>query len=228
MAENNPHEVILYLKSRKVVTSFHHTNESQVRTRPVEAAVGGPISSSDLGSKDNDVEVAFVLPDDQSKVLALVEEISARRGYGLKVVDVGKTNVITQFVETHLRGVERFPVLEVLPSHHRLEGSENFNEDKLCAIMPTELKLVRVFSYLKVRTPEIDNVQRRLLSYDEVKETHIVTGDWDVLAILEFPTSDAGSKRQVLDFIIEKMAKIPGVEDTSTLVPDFSMTKFPL
>jgi DNA-binding Lrp family transcriptional regulator len=229
MPGNNPHEVVLYIKSRKVVTAFHHANESQVRSRPAEASAGGPISSSDNAPQDaNDVEVGFMLPDEQSKVLTMVEEITARRGYNLKVVDVGKTNPITQFVETRLRGVENFPVLEVVHSHRRLEGPESFNEDRLCAVMPTELKLVRVFSYLKVKTPEIDNVQKKLLNYDEVKETHLVTGDWDVLAILEFPTSDAGSKRQVLDFIIEKMAKIPGVEDTSTLVPDFSMTKFPL
>jgi DNA-binding Lrp family transcriptional regulator len=169
-----------------------------------------------------------MLSDDQARAVAMVEEIAPKRGYALKVVDVAKTNILSQFLDTHLKGVERFPVLIAPNSHRRLEGPEDFKEETLCAALPTELKITRAFSYIKVRTQDIDHVQKSLLAYPEVKETHLVTGDWDVLAILEFPPNPSASKRQVLDFIVEKVAKIPGVEDTSTLVPEYSVTKFPV
>lgn len=220
-------EVALYVKSRKVVTSFYRaaaTDTSRSATA-YEPALGVAMG---LEPPKTEAETTYMLPDEQARAVALVEEVAARRGYVVKLTDVGKANPLTQFVETHLKGVEQFPVLVVPASKRRLEGLTAFTENTLCAAMPTELKTTRAFSYLKVRTGDIKEVQRSLLSFEEVREVHLVTGDWDVLVVLEFPPATASSKRQVLDFIIEKVAKIGGVEGTSTMVPEYSTTKFPL
>ena len=60
----------------------------------------------------------------------------------------------------------------------------------------------------------------------EVKELHFLTGDWDILVCLDFPPP--ATKRRVLDFVTERIRGIPEVLDTSTVVPEFSVTKFPI
>ncbi len=67
-----------------------------------------------------------------------------------------------------------------------------------------------------------------MLEVPEVKEIHVITGDWDLLVMLEFPPKEGAGKRHVLEFIIEKVAKVGGVEDTSTMVPEYTITKLPL
>jgi hypothetical protein len=44
--------------------------------------------------------------------------------------------------------------------------------------------------------------------------------------VLEFSAS-ATDKRQVLDFVAEKIRTLSEIVDTSTLVPEYSVTKFP-
>lgn len=47
-----------------------------------------------------------------------------------------------------------------------------------------------------------------------------------MFAVLEFPESPS-PKRQVLDFITSRIRPIADVVDTSTLVPESSISKFP-
>jgi DNA-binding Lrp family transcriptional regulator len=88
--------------------------------------------------------------------------------------------------------------------------------------MPTQ----RAFTYLKIRGGDLDRIREILLLLPEVREMHLLTGDWDVFVVLEFHPSRA-KKRQVLDFVTERIRGIPEVLDTSTLVPEYSVTKFP-
>jgi hypothetical protein len=47
-----------------------------------------------------------------------------------------------------------------------------------------------------------------------------------MLVVLEFPPATT-NKRAVLDFVTERIRGIPEVLDTSTIVPEYSVTKFP-
>jgi len=191
--------------------------------------VGSPFRvASPTAPEAHETDTAYMLPDDQQRALLLVEDLATKRGYTLKVLDISRTNLMTQVPESVSKGEERFPILVIPFSQHRLEGPDSFTEENVCAVLPAELETVRAFSYIKVRASEIDRVQSALLNYEEVKETHLITGDWDMLAILEFQTSGKLNKKRVLDFIVEKVSTLPGVEDTSTVVPEISMTKFPL
>ena len=131
-----------------------------------------------------------------------------------------------RLVTERLRGVQTFPVL-VTPSGTRVEGTSGFSEERLAEIMPTELTKTRAFTYLKVRGGDLDRIRQTVLNFAEVKEVHLLTGDWDLFVILEFAASTT-NKRQVLDFVTEHIRGISDVLDTSTLVPEYSVTKFPV
>jgi len=53
-----------------------------------------------------------------------------------------------------------------------------------------------------------------------------MAGEWDVLAVLEvrreifYPL-----QRKILGFVMDKVAKLPSVVDTNTIVPGFSRVK---
>ena len=184
-----------------------------------------PTSSSEDDSAGARQE-AFFLSDDQARCLALTEEIAQRRNYAVRVVDVGKAGRIERLVAEHLRNVQNFPVL-VGMGGQRLEGVASFTEDHLSEMMPTDMTSVRAFTYLKVRGGDFERIRARLLGFPEVREMHFLTGDWDIFTVLEFPR-ETTNKRQILDFVTERIRGIDDVLDTSTLVPEYSVTKFPL
>jgi DNA-binding Lrp family transcriptional regulator len=217
-------ELVLYVQSKKAITTFY---------RPATAASRDPISGPSAsaaapgsGEEQTVGEPVFFLSDDQSRCMAMVEEIAAKRGYRVRVVDIEKVGRLERLITEHLRGVSTFPVL-ISPLGRRLEGVVQFTEDELAAIMPTDLKSVRAFSYLKVRGGDLDRIRRLLESLPEVKELHFLTGDWDILVVLDFPPG-ASNKRRVLDFVTDRIRGIPEILDTSTVVPEYSLTKFPL
>jgi DNA-binding Lrp family transcriptional regulator len=226
-------ELTLYVQSKKVVTSFYRAAPANPSgaglsgSPTTSAAVGGASTSlgESAGSAGADSAV-FFLSDDQSRSAALAEEIANHRGYRLRVVDIGKAGRIERIVAEHLRGIEKFPVL-VCPSGTRLVGTDQFSEENLCAVMPTELKSVRALTYIKVKGGDLDRIRRLLEGFPEVKELHFLTGDWDILVVLEFSPATT-NKRQVLDFVTDRIRGIPEVLDTSTLVPEYSVTKFPV
>ncbi len=222
-----PPEVHLYVKSRKVVTSFYRPQSGQMAT-PADTAGVATASPNFSGAGTGDAQVEFMLSDEQARVVALVEEVASKRGYSLKLSDLGRSNPLSQMLEQHLRGVDRYPVLLVPGSPIRLEGPEAFTIEQLSATMPAEPTYQRSFSYLKVKTNDIERVRKALLEFKEVKEIHLITGDWDLLVMMEFPPREKAGKRHVLDFIIDKVAKVNGVEDTSTMVPEYTVTKLPI
>jgi len=220
-------ELTLYVQSKKTVTTFYRPTVSAppgFGPTTQTAVIGAPRPGSEADAGPGDAPVYF-LSDDQSRALALTEELAARRGYQLKVVDVEKAGRLERLVTEHLRGVTTFPVL-VASSGRQLVGADAFTEENLAALMPTELKGIRALSYLKIKGGDLERIRRMLEGLDEVKELHFLTGDWDILIVLDFPPTIT-NKRRVLDFVTERIRGIPEILDTSTLVPEYSVTKFP-
>lgn len=229
MAEDKARGLTLYVQSKKVVTSFYRPPASRVIVGPSpDMPGGGAVDVRTAGSTEDESAGAgteeFFLSDDQAHCLALTEEIAAKRGYSVEVVDVGRAGRLERIMVERLRGVQKFPVL-VAPTGQRLEGTTAFTEEHLCELMPTDLPGRRAFTYLKVRGGDLDRIRTLLLGLPEVRELHLLTGDWDVFIVLEFPSSPS-SKRLVLDFVTSRIRTIPEVLDTSTLVPEYSVTKF--
>jgi len=219
-------ELTLYIQSKKTVTMFYRppVAPTGLGGPPATSVTGAATGRGDAEGLPGDGPVYF-LSDDQSRALALTEELAARRGFQLKVVDVEKAGRLERLVTEHLRGVQTFPVL-VAPSGQRLVGSEQFTDENIAAMMPTELQGVRALTYIKVKGGDLDRIRRILEDLAEVKELHFLTGDWDILVVLDFPPK-VTNKRRVLDFVSERIRGIPEVLDTSTLVPEYSVTKFP-
>lgn len=216
-------ELTLYVQSKKAVTTFYRAPASPGYGAGHASVTSTPGAGGDADAKSDDA--VFFLSDDQSRCVAVVEEGARHRGYHLRIVDIEKVGRLERLVTEHLRGVQTFPVL-ISPNGHRLEGVGQFTEENLAAMMPTELKSIRALTYLKVRGGDLDRIRRLLEGLPEVKELHFLTGDWDILVVLEFPPAST-SKRRVLEFVTERIRGIPDVVDTSTVVPEFSVTKFP-
>jgi len=222
-------ELTLYIQSKRTVTSFYRPavpspgpGFGPATAQPV---AGAPSGLSEHAAAGDEGPVYF-LSDDQSRAVALTEDLAQRRGYTLKIVDVEKAGRLERLVTEHLRGVTMFPVL-VSPTGLRLAGVDQFTDENVAALMPTELKTVRALSYLKVKGGDLEHIRRLLEGLAEVKELHFLTGDWDMLVVLEFPPTAANKRREVLDFVTDRIRGIPEILDTSTLVPEFSVSKFP-
>lgn len=224
MPDDKARQLTLFVQSKKVITNFYRPTVSRMATSSDVSDVMPPGVGGDEGA--GSAEEAYFLSDDQAHCLAMAEELAARRGYAVRVVDVGKAGMFTKLVAEHLRGVERFPVL-IGPTGQRLEGVDAFTEERLCDLMPTEMSRLRAFTYVKVRGGDLDRIKDIVLAYPEVREIHLLTGDWDVFIVLEFKEAGTG-KRKVLQFVTEKIRGLPEVVDTSTLVPEYSVSKFPM
>jgi DNA-binding Lrp family transcriptional regulator len=214
-------KLTLYVQSKTAVTTFYRS--------PSAAApgLGSSVAGGQVGSDDTvaDTPVHF-LSDDQARCVALTEEIAHERGYHVEVIDIEKVGRLERLVAERLRGVQNFPVL-ITPRGLRLEGVAEFTNVRLAELMPAELKAVRAFTYLKVHGGDLERIRQTLETFPQVKELHFLTGDWDILVVLQFPGT-GGNKRAVLDFVTERIRGIPEVLDTSTVVPEYTLTKFPL
>ncbi len=226
MADQEARTLTLYLQSKKAVTGFFRPPASAIEVGVSPEAAVRDLAGSSRPDEPVASEEAFFLSDDQAHAAALAEELAGRRGYELKVVDVARTGRFERLLVERIPSNARFPLL-LGPHGQRLEGPESFTEERLCEVMPAELVARRAFTYLKVRGGDLERIRLTLLGLPEVRELHFLTGDWDLIAVLEFPEAER-PKRRVLDFVTSRIRSIPDVLDTSTLVPEFSVTKFPV
>jgi DNA-binding Lrp family transcriptional regulator len=228
---DDPRQLTLYVQSKQAVTTFYRSPSGP--SGPTIVGTGpdlrGGVSNVATNPEDSGSvagSAVHFLSDDQAHCVAKTEEIASARGYRVRVVDIEKVGRIERLIAEHLKGVERFPVL-IAPRGERLEGVPEFTSVRLAELMPADLKAVRAFTYMKVRGGDLDRIRQILESLAPVKELHFLTGDWDILVVLEFPTAGS-NKRTVLDFVTERIRGIPEVLDTSTVVPEYTLTKFPL
>lgn len=217
-------KLTLYVQSKKAVTTFYRSPPSAVGPGLEHPRSAASTDTSEAGAV-GDSPVHF-LSDDQARCVALTEEVAADRGHHVEVIDIEKVGRVERLVTERLKGVQKFPVL-ITARGLRLEGVSEFTSVRLAELMPAELKAVRAFTYLKVHGGDLDRIRQILETLPEVKELHFLTGDWDILVVLEFPAAGS-NKRTVLDFVTERIRGIPEVLDTSTVVPEYTLTKFPL
>lgn len=71
-------------------------------------------------------------------------------------------------------------------------------------------------------------VAKKLLKFDEVLEVHFISGDYDLLAVVEISLHGKTiftPIQEITQFIIQKIRKIDGIRVTSTMLPLRSLTK---
>jgi len=96
--------------------------------------------------------------------------------------------------------------------------------------MPTlEMKRkARAFVLIETTPGMEKKVMEDVLKLDEVKEAHIYSGEMDIIVVLEVEREIVvpGSQK-ISDLVIDKIQHIDGVQDTETLIPTYSKTKWP-
>jgi len=87
----------------------------------------------------------------------------------------------------------------------------------------------RAFILIAIAPGSEEAFIKRLMRYDEVVEAHLIVGEYDVLAVLEFEVYGRGllwSVQEIVsNFVLEKIRKLKGVRDTNTIIPTRSVTK---
>jgi DNA-binding Lrp family transcriptional regulator len=84
----------------------------------------------------------------------------------------------------------------------------------------------KAFVLVKVQPGKEKRVMDDLLKLDDVKEVHIVPGEWDLLAVLEIEREFVvPSDQKVYSLVMEGIGKIKHIQDTNTMVSQFSKSK---
>ena len=87
---------------------------------------------------------------------------------------------------------------------------------------------VRAFIYFNVTPGKEEQFLKKLMEYDEVIEAHLITGEYDVLAVLQFKLYGRGlytSAQDVVGKFVLNIRKLREVQDTNTIVPTISLSK---
>lgn len=87
----------------------------------------------------------------------------------------------------------------------------------------------RAFIFIAIAPGSEEAFVERLMRYEEVLEVHLVVGEYDVLAVLEFEVYGQAFvwsfQEIVSNFVLEKIRRLRGVRDTNTIIPTRSVTK---
>ncbi|MGA2199820.1 MAG: Lrp/AsnC ligand binding domain-containing protein [Nitrososphaerales archaeon] len=84
----------------------------------------------------------------------------------------------------------------------------------------------KAFVLIKTDPGREREVAEKLNKLAEVKEVHLIAGEWDILAVVEtereivLPTDE-----KVLELVMDKITTIPYLQDTNTMIPSFSKYK---
>jgi DNA-binding Lrp family transcriptional regulator len=84
----------------------------------------------------------------------------------------------------------------------------------------------KAFVLIKVTPGHEEEVVDNLMKIPEVKEVHIVPGDWDIIAVVSSQKEIVvPSDEKVYKLVLDKISKIRHIQDTNTLVSQFSKSK---
>jgi len=88
------------------------------------------------------------------------------------------------------------------------------------------LRPQKAFVLIKTEPGREREVADKLAKLADVREVHIITGEWDILAVVEtereivLPTDE-----KVLELVMDKITTLPYLRDTNTIIPSFSKYK---
>ncbi len=84
----------------------------------------------------------------------------------------------------------------------------------------------KAFVLIKVSPGHEKDVVDGLMKIKEVQEAHVVPGEWDILAVINSQKEIVvPSDAKVYNLVMDKIVKIKHVQDTNTMVSQFSKTK---
>jgi len=88
------------------------------------------------------------------------------------------------------------------------------------------LRKQKAFVLVKVEPGHERDVMDCLMKLNEVREVHIVPGEWDIIVVVEAEKGIVvSSDERVYDIVLDKIEKTSHVQDTNTMVSHFSKSK---
>lgn len=88
-------------------------------------------------------------------------------------------------------------------------------------------RYARAFIYLRTKLGKESSVADELWKVPEIKEVHIVPGKYDILALAEVERKFLESDPQsIYWFLVSRIENIPYIEDTSTVIPVVSLSRW--
>jgi len=88
------------------------------------------------------------------------------------------------------------------------------------------LRKQKAFVLVKVEPGHERDVMDSLMKLNEVREVHIVPGEWDIIVVVEAEKGIVvSSDERVYDIVLDKIEKTSHVQDTNTMVSHFSKSK---
>ena len=86
-------------------------------------------------------------------------------------------------------------------------------------------RTVKAFELIRAQTGKEDVLMARLMKLPQIREAHLLAGDWDVVAALAFDEAPIDPRENMVDLVTGKIRKMPLVRDTNTIVPAISMMR---
>ena len=84
----------------------------------------------------------------------------------------------------------------------------------------------KAFVLIKVAPGHEQEVVDDLMKVPDIREVHIVPGDWDIIAVVSSQREIVvPSDEKVYKLVLDKISKIKHVQDTNTMVSQFSRSK---
>ena len=83
----------------------------------------------------------------------------------------------------------------------------------------------RAFVLIDATPGKEKDILKKLLEYYEVTEAHILTGQYDLIVVLEIKLYGREVFATITNVVVEKIRKLKDVRDTRTIFPTYSMIK---
>ena len=89
------------------------------------------------------------------------------------------------------------------------------------------VEFARGFVFLKVRPGREERSMTEVLKINEVTEAHLITGSYDILAVLDVkkPVLYPHYPEVIADIVTDRIRKIRDLQDSETIIPDLSRVK---
>jgi len=87
----------------------------------------------------------------------------------------------------------------------------------------------RAFVLIDVSPGKERKIAEKLLKYNEIVEVHLITGEYDILAVLEFELYGkqvfTSFQETASKFVLDKIRRLGFVQNTNTIIPSLSLSK---
>jgi len=84
----------------------------------------------------------------------------------------------------------------------------------------------KAFVLIKTDPGHEKKVVQDLMDIKEVQEAHVIPGEWDIMAVLKIPKEIVvPGDQKVYNLVMERIVKIKHVQDTNTMVSQYSESR---